>query len=87
MSENVRSQAADKNGYDKETDGSCAIPGIGVESAASRHHTVILQTLDCAFCAYKNKKTLFHKEKDCVNEISLTGSTKTQNQSSGKDFQ
>ena len=74
----------DKNTYDKERDGNwnwgreCGFSSSHGSSPDVRPHI-------CDFYAYKSRKTLNHKEKDCVNKTGL-GNTKTQSTSSGKDF-
>ena len=77
----------DKQTYDKEKDGKpcfswnwgkeCGFAGSHGENEEARPHI-------CAFCAYKAKRVLFHREKDCINKIRAANYKNSAQ--GGKDF-
>ena len=80
--------SVEKQTYVKEKDGKpcfhwnwgreCGFSASHGENEEARPHI-------CAFCAYKSKRVLFHREKDCINKI-RSANYKSTSQQGGKDF-
>ena len=74
--------------FDKEKDGRPCYPwNWGRDCGFSTTHGALpdLKAHICAYCAYKTKKILEHREKDCVNKMRAAERAQA-NTSTGKDF-